>query len=126
MKTSALIGIFFLAIVTGGLVATNPDPEDYELYASEQAEQYVNEEACEELSEGLGDLLSGQCAEIMQALEPTVQTFIRDRTSRLNLGVASIYRTTFGIPELPMLPRYEVETVGIFGQFITYRATQIQ
>ena len=126
MKTSALIGILFLAIVTGGLVATNPDPEAYELYAREQAEIFVNEEVCDELPEGLGDLLSGQCPELIQALEPTVEALIRDRTKRLNLGVASIYRTSFGFQELPMLPRYEVETVGILGRFITYRAAQIQ
>ncbi|MEM9004210.1 MAG: DUF4359 domain-containing protein [Cyanobacteria bacterium P01_F01_bin.86] len=128
MKTSALISILLLAIMTGALVATNPAPEAYELYARKQAETYVNQEVCDELDlpEGLGDLLAGQCAEVVQALEPTVQGFIRDRTQRLNLGIASIYRTSFGLSELPMLPRYEVETIGIFGKFITYRATQVQ
>ncbi|MEL6381821.1 MAG: DUF4359 domain-containing protein [Cyanobacteria bacterium J06626_18] len=127
MKTSALIGLLLLAIVTGGLVVTNPEPDVYELYAQEQAEQYLSNQVCNDLLEELDDLFSGaQCGELVQTFEPTIQALIRDRTQRLNLGVASIYRTTFGIAELPMLPSYQVETVGIFGKFITYRATQVQ
>ncbi|MGF1524966.1 MAG: DUF4359 domain-containing protein [Leptolyngbyaceae cyanobacterium] len=127
MKTSALIGLLLLAIVTGGLVLTNPQPDAYELYAQEQAEQYLSNEVCNDLLEGLDELFSGaQCGELVQTFEPTIQALIRERTQRLNLGVASIYRTTFGIAELPMLPSYQVETVGIFGKFITYRATQVQ
>ncbi|NER79913.1 MAG: DUF4359 domain-containing protein [Leptolyngbya sp. SIO1D8] len=108
------------------MVVTNPTLDAYELYASEQAERYLNEEVCSELPDELNELIGGQCTEIVQTLQPNVQALIRDRTTRLNLGVASIYRTTLGIPELVMLPRYEIETVGILGKFITYRATQVQ
>ncbi|MBE7379783.1 MAG: DUF4359 domain-containing protein [Leptolyngbya sp. SIO1E4] len=121
-----LLSVLLLAIATGGLVVTNPDLDAYEQYASRQAEQYLTEEICTELPKEVNDLLGGQCVEVVQTLQPNVERLIRDRTERLNLGVASIYRTSLGIPELAMLPRYEIETIGILGRFITYRATQVQ
>ena len=70
------------------------------------------------------DLLVDQCAELVETLQPQLDSLIRDRTNRLNLGVASLYQTSFGIPELPMLPEYKVETLGILRRFFTYRASQ--
>lgn len=126
MKTSGLLGILFLAIAVGGLVATNPTADAYELYALEQADEYVTDEVCNSLPQGLDSLLGDQCAEVTATLEPTLEAVIRDRTQRLNLGIASIYRTSLGIPEVSMLPRYEIETIGILGRFITYRAVQVE
>lgn len=124
MKLSALFSFLLLAIVIGGFVATNPETEDYLQYASRQANVYLTEEVCDELPPGVGDLLSEQCPELVQTLQPQVLSLIRDRTERLNLGVASLYRTSLEIPGFVVLPRYEIETVGILGQFITYRASQ--
>ena len=125
MKTTALVSLLLLAIVTGGLVLTNPEPDAYKLYAREQAETYLKDE-CDDLADGLSEVFPIPCADLIEAVEPTIQAFIRDSTQRLNLGVVSIYRTTFGLSELPMLPSYQVETIGVVGKFITYRATQIQ
>jgi hypothetical protein len=126
MKPSVILSAVVLAISVGGLVVTNPAPEAYTRYATEQAEQYLSTEICTELPAGLGPLLADQCPELVQTLQPQVATLIEDRTERLNLGVASLYRTTLGIPELTMLPQYRIETLGILGQFITYRAEQIR
>lgn len=121
MKFSALLSTLLLAVMAGGLVVTNPPPNAYELYASEQAEKYLNDEVCNELPSGLSKFIGEECPKIAQKLKPEVERLIRDRTERLNLGVASIYRTSVSIPELI---GYEVETVGILGRFITYRAAQ--
>ena len=91
-------------------VVTNPGPTAYARYVSVQAETYLSEEICAELPPGLGNLLADQCAELVETLQPQLDSLIRDRTNRLNLGVASLYQTSFGIPELPMLPEYKGES----------------
>jgi len=126
MKPSALISLLLLTVVTGGLVVTNPSPDAYQDYASQQAEQFFSREVCTELSGNFSELLAGRCEEMLAAVQPQLHSVIRDRTTRINLGVASIYRTSFGIAELTMLPRYEVETLGIVGRFVTYRADRVQ
>lgn len=125
MKPSVLLSTLLLATAVGALVVTNPTPDAYEAYASQKANIYLSEEICKELPDGLIDLVQGQCTEVVKAIQPELATLIRDRTQRLNLGIASIYRTSLGIQELPMIPRYEVETLGIVGRFITYRAARL-
>ncbi|MGD1927458.1 MAG: DUF4359 domain-containing protein [Leptolyngbyaceae cyanobacterium] len=124
MKPATLLSIVLLVIAIAGLVVTNPGPTAYARYVSVQAETYLSEEICAELPPGLGNLLADQCAELVETLQPQLDSLIRDRTNRLNLGVASLYQTSFGIPELPMLPEYKVETLGILRRFFTYRASQ--
>ena len=124
MKLSTLLGTVLMVVAIAGLVATNPGPTAYARYVSVKAEKYLSEEICTELPAGLGSLLSEQCAELVQTLQPQLDSLIRDRTDRLNLGVASFYQTSFGISELPMLPEYKVETLGILRRFFTYRASK--
>lgn len=124
MKLSVLLSAVLLAIATAGLVVTNPGPEAYIRYVSQQAETYLTEEICTNLPPSIEDLLGGQCMEVVQSLQPQFDTLISDRTQRLNLAIASIYRTSLGIPGFPMLPEYRVETLGIVKRFITYRAAE--
>lgn len=123
MKLSALFSAVLLCAAIVGLVITNPTPDDYADYASEKAEIYLANEVCNDLPSGLGDLLSGRCDEIVQALQPQLEAILRDRTERLNFGVASIYRTSFSIPQWP-IPEYSAETLGIVNRFVTYRISQ--
>jgi len=124
MKLSALISLVILAIATTGLVITNPGPEDYASYIREQAETYLADEICTDLPPALGESLMGQCADMVASLGPQLDTLIRDRTERLNLAVVSLYRTSLGIPGFPMLPSYQVETLGVLRRFITYRVAE--
>lgn len=125
MKPSVLLSLLILLVMSTVLVVTNPSPAAYETYALEQTEKYLNEEVCTDLPEGVSQLLGGQCVEIIQTLQPQIMPLIRDRTKRLNIGIASIYRTSLGIPGLEILPRYEIETVGILKRFLTYRAQKV-
>ena len=126
MKPSTLIGLLLLTVMMGGLVVTNPGPDAYERYASEQVEMYLTTEVCTDLPPGITKLLAQQCEELVQTLQPRIGSLIRENTKRLNIGIASLYSTSFGVPELVMLPRYEVETIGILRRFLTYRATQLR
>lgn len=120
MKPVTALGIVALAGGTGALVATNPSPDAYEAYATARAIVFVEQEVCSGIA-----IFGGGCAELVQNAQPQIQELIREQTERLNLGLLSIYRTDFQVPELEMLPAYEVETVGIGGHFFTYRATEL-
>ena len=128
MKASTLLGFLVVGGGIGALVATNPGPEAYQRYATEQAALYFNESVCNDLPAGVADLLQGRCAEIIAAGQPQLDVLIRDRTERLNLGVLSIYHTTLGLPEgipgLDRVPSYEVRTLGIGGHFLPISAEQ--
>ncbi|HEY9889896.1 MAG TPA: DUF4359 domain-containing protein [Candidatus Obscuribacterales bacterium] len=125
MKLSTLLSLALLALAIAGLVITNPGPESYAQYASAQARTYFSEEVCDDLPPGLGSLLTEQCVDLVQQLQPQLEALMRDRTERLNLGVASLYRTSFGLPEIPLLPVYRAETLGIVKRFFTYRLERV-
>lgn len=125
MKLSVLLGAVILAIATAGLVVTNPAPEAYAVYVREQAQTYLTDEVCTELPAGIGELLGNQCDEMVQSLVPELDTLIRNRTNRLNFVIGSLYRTSLGIPNVPMLPEYRIETLGILNRFITYNMSQV-
>ncbi|MBF2034522.1 MAG: DUF4359 domain-containing protein [Leptolyngbyaceae cyanobacterium T60_A2020_046] len=125
MKPVTALGIVALAGGAGALVATNPSPDAYEAYATARATVFVEQEVCSGIPENIQAIFGGGCAELVQNAQPQIQGLIREQTERLNLGLLSIYRTDFQVPELAMLPAYEVETVGIGGHFFTYRATEL-
>jgi hypothetical protein len=124
MKAVKFLGIAVLAGTVGVLAATNPGPAAYDAYASQQAALYLNEELCSEIPGALANLVPGRCAEMIVALQPQIQSLIRDRTQRLNFGILSIYRTAFQVPGFALIPSYQVETLGIFGRFFIYKAAE--
>lgn len=125
MKLPHLFTTLVLAIAVASLVVTNPSLDEYARYATRQASAYLSDQVCTEIPAQFGGgLLTEQCAGAVQRLLPELENLLRDRTERLNLGVASLYRTTFGIPDLPLLPEYRFETIGIAKRFITYRMSR--
>ncbi|MGF1457777.1 MAG: DUF4359 domain-containing protein [Leptolyngbyaceae cyanobacterium] len=124
MKLSVFLSATVLAIAIAALTITNPGPDAYTRYISAQAETYLSEEVCTDLPAGLGELFVGQCADMVASLQPQLETIIRDRTERWNFVIGSIYRTSLGLSEMPMLPEFRAETLGILRQFITYHVSQ--
>ena len=125
MRLSVVVGAVVLAIATAVLVVTNPGPDAYVSYVHEQAKTFLTDEVCTELPAGIGELLGSQCDEMVQSLIPELEDLIRDRTNRLNFAIGSIYRTSLGIPNVPMLPEYRIETLGILDRFFTYNMSQV-
>ncbi len=125
MKILTWVGLVGLAAATGGLVMTNPPTDAYLLYAEQRSQQFLTAEICTQLPENLPAVLAGQCNALVESLRPDLADLLRDRTDRLNLGVASLYRTTLSAPGIPLLPSYRVETLGILGRFFTYRAQRL-
>ena len=124
MKLSVLLGAVVLAIATAALVVTNPGPEAYADYVGTQAQTYLTDEVCTDLPAGISDLLGSQCGEMVQSLVPELDSLIRDRTQRLNFAIGSIYRTSLGVPGMPMVPEYRVESLGMLNRFFTYHFSQ--
>ena len=120
--TAALSGVGI------ALLVTNPNPDDYEVYATAALTEYLREEGaevCEDAPTFLGNSLEDQCLSLLNnALENNqtqIQTIISNSTQRRNYWFLSIYVTRFEFLD-EILPTYEFETLGVFQNFYTYHA----
>ena len=135
MKSLKIALTLLVAAIAGlgvSMAVTNPGPEEYEAYATKQLTRYLRQEGdslCEqvEVPEFLTDLVGDQCPELLNSVlknnQGELQALISRGTQRQNFGVLSIYRTNLEISTV--LPRYEVETVGVFRRFYIYRAERL-
>ncbi|ASC72834.1 hypothetical protein XM38_037940 [Halomicronema hongdechloris C2206] len=106
------------------LFVTNPDQSTYETYAVKRLSTYAKEELCHDLPGTIEQFLSESCESLIDENQQSVQDVIRQSTVTLNFGLFSLYRTRLAVPGVDVLPTYEVETLGIFNRFYTYRAEQ--
>lgn len=120
---SAIIGLAVSALA-GGLWITNPPQSAYEQYAVDRMSTYLSRHVCADLPVGLGDLLKQQCNQILQANQSKLLEIVQANTQAQNYYLFSLYRTQMGVPTLDMLPVYQIETLGIFNQFFTYKISQ--
>lgn len=115
-----------VAVVAGGaglLAASNPPPEDYERFAAEKLQDYLQGSLCQGIKEDLpfgGELVEQQCAQFVAAGQPEFQAIIARSTQRQNYAILSLYETNFVLPiELPLeVPQYRFQTLAIANQFI--------
>lgn len=105
------------------LVATNPGPEQFERYATDQVVQLLDREACRtDLGDWLG-LVTDNCRELIRRHRQEFGPLVTRQTRRLNFGLFSLYRTRVSARDLlPSLPpnfdlAYELRTIGVLGQF---------
>lgn len=123
IRRCAIGGIVLGSSVTA-LALTNPSQSEYENYATQRLSSYLNRTICADLPAGLGSLLEQKCRAALQANQHNLRTVIQDNTQARNYLLFSIYSTRFIVPELEMLPSFQVETVGVLSQFFTYKITQ--
>lgn len=117
-------GLALGGLTLGGLAVTNPSVPAYEVYAADQISAYAEAHLCQDVPAFLTQFLQGQCSDLLRQHRAALQEVIHDRTHRYNFLLFSLYETTFAIPGLEILPAYQVNTLGIFNQFFTYRAIQ--
>ncbi|MGC6482696.1 MAG: DUF4359 domain-containing protein [Synechococcus sp.] len=105
------------------LAITNPTLKDYQTHAGEQLVDLAIEEICGQ--RGLPMLMRlwvNDCPAVMASQQTNLAALAGQVSSRLNLGLLSVFSTTVGdqrlIPGL-QLPGYTITTVGVAGQFIT-------
>jgi len=111
-----------LAAVGIGMAATNPAPEAYDDYATEQLTAYLEDNACTQAPAVLGDFLQDQCAQLLNDNQEQVRRLIARNTDRQNWLLLSVYKTDLAISDL--LPSYHFETIGVFGNLYIYKAEQ--
>lgn len=125
MKKRNLLGYAIAAVLAAvgiGMAASNPAPEAYDDYATEQLTLYLKDNACTQAPNVLGDFLQTQCAAILQDNQEQIRRLIANNTDRQNWLLLSIYKTDLSVSDL--LPSYHFETIGVFGNLYTYKAEQ--
>lgn len=110
------------------MAVTNPSQERYHQYAAQRLSQHLQQKECVKLDDSLRNLCKLLEREQGQTL---LKRLIADNTERQNFLLWSIYRTNLstsnilpsflnGLLSIPSVS-YQAETVGVFGQFQTYR-----
>ena len=108
------------------LAFTNPSLSDYEDHAGEQLVVLLSKELC--TSEGLPMVLRlwiRDCPQLVASQRQALAQLAGRFTTRVNLGVASMYTTRVGGQQiLPgvTLPTAEVVTLGVAGRFVLIRS----
>ena len=120
--TVALIGSGCAAV----LILTNPKPDDYADHAGQQLVGLLTQELCR--SNGLPMLLRmwvRDCPQIVASQQQVLASLAARFTTRLNLGIASIYTTQLGGQDLApglTLPQLKAVTLAAAGQFVMLRS----
>jgi Domain of unknown function (DUF4359) len=115
------------------MAVTNPSEAAYQDYAARRLTQQLQEKECIKLDESYRDLCKLLEREQGQAL---LKRLVKNNTERQNYLLFSLYKTNFstddvlpsilsGLLSLPKLS-YQTESVGLFGQFQTYRVEKQQ
>ncbi len=108
------------------LAFTNPSLSDYEDHAGEQLVVLLSKELC--TSEGLPMVLRlwiRDCPQLVASQRQALAQLAGRFTTRVNLGVASMYTTRVGGQQLlpgVTLPTAEVVTLGVAGRFVLIRS----
>lgn len=113
-----------LICIIAGLIFTNPTPAAYEDYLVEEIRRRAQQECSRASENTIGTLVANiTCQNLMAAGRPYFQKLLRpmigDRTTRHDLGIASVYTTQIDIAELNFAGR--IETIGILDRFFTYQ-----
>ena len=128
-QRQAPIAAALAAFVTFGvglvLVVTNPSMEDYEEHAGEQLVAFLSGELCQ--GEGLPMMMQlwiRDCPGVVASQQASLAALAVNVTSRLNLGIFSLFTTKIGGQPLLLeltLPEVEVLSLGVAGQFVLLR-----
>ena len=103
---------------------------DYQAYAGGELVELATEELCG--TSGLPMLLRlwiQDCPALIAAQQTSLAALAGQMSTRLNLGVVSVFTTEVGgqtiLPAL-RLPRYRVTTLGVAGQFLPIDSRSVQ
>jgi hypothetical protein len=100
------------------MALTNPDRAAYENYAVDRISDLAQDQ-CDRAPAGLGVLLQGPCRAAIEAYKPQFRPFLAANTTRKNWLLLSIYRSDISIPAVNL--KMQVESIGIFDRFFTYK-----
>lgn len=121
-SATATAAVLVVAGSGAALFLTNPNREDYQVFAGETLVKLATEEICERQTLPMVlQLWIRDCPRLIADQEQPLALLADQFTRRWNLGLASLYVTGVGgqnlLPAL-RLPRYTVTSLGIAGQFL--------
>jgi hypothetical protein len=124
----SLLGLAVAAAVGLGLVATNPDEEEFERFAADQITHAAEQELCHEGGlPMLARLIVHDCPRLIAAQHDLLGRLALAATRRRNFGLLSLYRTDLGGQQLLpdwSIPRYSSITLAAAGRFFILRSNQ--
>jgi len=118
MITVAALGLI------GSMAWLNPSQQAFERFARDHLVTYLDETLCRELAPSLEQLLNISCNDVLIQNQALLDTLIQEQTQHYNFVLFSIYRTTLALPSFGLLPTYQVDTLGILGQFYLVQVKQ--
>ncbi|MEM6610701.1 MAG: DUF4359 domain-containing protein [Cyanobacteria bacterium P01_C01_bin.72] len=114
-------------IIAGGIgaiaLATNPGEAGYRQYVDAKIKTELKDQICAQVAADLGVWLESQCHILLGTASPYLAEAIAMQTERENFYLFSLYQGDLSLPN--PLPKYQVATVGIFGNYYTYKAKKI-
>lgn len=114
-------------VAGGGLALTNPGPNDFEDFAGLHLVELIEDEICHKPSLPLMlQMVLQNCTSVVRSQEQPLGRLAREHSSRFNLGLVSMYRTSFGGQQLLdnlRLPHYTVTTLAVAGQFVVLKTS---
>jgi hypothetical protein len=121
-KLKLSVGAIMLGL---GAIAflTNPGQQKYRQYADNILRTELQDRVCTQVSEDLAQWLESQCYILVSAASPYLAEVVIQQTTRHNFLLFSIYQADLPLPS--PLPTYHLETLGILGNFYTYRAKKL-
>ncbi|MGL6342530.1 MAG: DUF4359 domain-containing protein [Waterburya sp.] len=122
LRSTGIVGIITIGI--GAIaVLTNPGEQKYQQYADTALKTHFRDKVCTQVIEDLGVWLEGQCNLLINVASPHLAQVISQQSKRQNFLLFSIYQADLPLPE--PLPGYHLETLGILGNFYTYKAEKL-
>lgn len=124
-----LLGALAVVALAGlGLMATNPNEEEFERFASERVTEAALQEICHEQGLPLlARLVVRDCPRLIESQRGLLGKLARAASQRRNFGLFSLYRTDLGgqrlLPDWA-LPRYRALTLAGAGRFVILRSSQ--
>ncbi len=126
-------GLALFVSMVGVLFCTNPSIEKYQAFATAEAKDYLVDDACPRPLPFLGTSLQDECTDFLKSerSNPVIQGMIARSSDRQNFGFFSLYSTRLEMetlmPALPqgLLPRYQIEAIGLGNQFMIYSAQSL-
>lgn len=114
-------------VAAGGLALTNPGPNDLEDFAGLHLVEVIEGEICHKPSLPLMlQMVLQDCPSLVRSQEQVLGRLAREHSNRLNFGLLSVYRTSFGgqqLLETLRLPRYTVTTLAAAGHFVVLKTS---
>jgi hypothetical protein len=122
---TALLAVLGAGLAGTALVFSNPGPSEFEGFAAERLVDVLETELCQgDALPGLMRMALGDCSRLVQDQRLPIARLVGRHSRRLDLGVASVYRSELGGGMLLgwPVPRFRATVLAVAGHFLILQA----